>query len=32
VIDCFLAGDTIAPAHRGGRRAIEAAVLDLIAG
>ena len=32
VIDCFLAGDTIAPAHKRGRRAIEAAVLDLIAG
>jgi DNA topoisomerase I len=32
VIDCFLAGDTIAPAHERGRRAIEAAVLDLIDG
>jgi DNA topoisomerase I len=30
VIDCFLSGDTIAPAHERGRRAIEAAVLDLI--
>jgi DNA topoisomerase I len=30
VIDCFLSGDTIAPAHERGRRAIEAAVLALI--
>ena len=32
VIDAFLAGDTIAPAHERGRRTIEAAVLDLIDG
>jgi DNA topoisomerase IB len=32
VIDRFLAGDTIAPAHERGRRAIEAAVLELIDG
>jgi DNA topoisomerase IB len=32
VIDRFLAGDTIAPAHERGRRTIEAAVLDLIDG
>ena len=32
VIDAFLAGDTIAPAHECGRRTIEAAVLDLIDG
>src|SRR6201999_789451 len=32
VIDAFLAGDTIAPAHERGRRAIEAAVLELIDG
>jgi DNA topoisomerase I len=32
VIDRFLAGETIAPAHKRGRRAIERAVLDLLGG
>ena len=32
MIDGFLAGDTIAPAHERGRRVIEEAVLDLIDG
>jgi DNA topoisomerase I len=32
VIDCFQAGDTIAPLHKKGRSTIEKAVLDLIDG
>ena len=32
VIDAFLAGETIAPAHERGRRTIEAAVLEVIDG